>query len=168
MSMRPKFGKLAFQMTSGVKLLIGGLLVATAIGYLAFLGAASSWQYYLSVDEAVLDEEHLLGKRIRVSGRVGVGSLAIVDDRRHATFVLHGELHKLDATCRCAMPDNFAENIDVVVEGTLQNDGIHGHKVITRCASKYNPKEMINTPNGSPDDLPERRSLTSYRTPFRR
>jgi len=145
-SVHLKFGHLAFQMNSGVKLLTGALLVAAAIGYLAFLGAASSWQYYLSVDEAVLDTERLLGKQIRVSGWVGVGSLAIVDDRRHAMFVLHGESHKLDATCHCAMSDNFAENIEVVVEGTLQNDGIHGHKVITRCASKYKPKEMVNAP----------------------
>jgi len=36
--------------------------------------------------------------------------------------------------------DNLAENMDVVVEGTLQDDGIRGYKVITRCASKYEPK----------------------------
>jgi cytochrome c-type biogenesis protein CcmE len=45
------------------------------------------------------------------------------------------------ATCRCRLPDNLAEDIDVVVEGTFQSDGIHGDKVITRCASKYQPLE---------------------------
>ena len=76
-----------------------------------------------------------------MSGRVAPGSLTIVDDRRQATFDLAGELHTLHATCRCSLPDNLAEDIDVVVEGTLQADGIHGHKVITRCASKYQPKD---------------------------
>ena len=73
-------------MTSGTKLMIGAILVAAAIGYLAYAGAASSWQYYLSVDEAVSESASLTGKQIRVSGRVSPGSLAIVDDRREATF----------------------------------------------------------------------------------
>ena len=136
-------------MSAGVKLTIAALLVATAIGYLAFLGAASSWQYYLSVDEAVADAPHLTGKRIRVSGRVEAGSLTMVDDRRQANFELVGESQKLLATCRCALPGNLAENIDVVVEGTLQSDGILGRKVITRCASKYKQKETATALNAS-------------------
>jgi len=128
-------------MSPGLKLTAGALMLAAAIGYLAYLGAASSWQYYLSVDEAVADATHIEGKRIRVSGRVRPGSLTIVDDRRQATFDLAGELHTLHATCYCTLPDNLAEGIDVVVEGTFQSDGIHGDKVITRCASKYQPMD---------------------------
>jgi len=124
-------------MSPTLKLTTGALLMAVAIGYLAYLGAASSWQYYLTVDEAVADATHVQGKRIRVSGRVRTGSLTVVDDRRHATFELAGELHVLPATCSCTLPDNLAEGIDVVVEGILHADGIHGEKVITRCASKY-------------------------------
>jgi len=144
-------------MSPGLKLTAGALLVAAAIGYLAYLGAASSWQYYLSVDEAAVDAAHLLGKRIRVAGRVVAGSLTIGDDRRHATFDLAGEHHKLHATCRCSLPDNLAEDIDIVVEGTLEADGIHGHKVITRCASKYQPK---HTPTKR-DELPSPPTVTT-------
>jgi cytochrome c-type biogenesis protein CcmE len=124
--------------------------MAAAIGYLAYLGAASSWQYYLSVDEAVADATHIEGKRIRVSGRVRTGSLMIVDDRRHATFDLEGEQHMLHATCHCTLPDNLAEDIDVVVEGTFQRGGIHGDKVITRCASKYQPADSMAARNRAP------------------
>jgi len=137
-------------MTSGVKFTTGAILIAGAIGYLAYSGAASSWQYYLSVDEAVRESASLIGKQVRVSGRISPGSLAIVDDRREATFELHGERHALHATCHCLLPDNLAANIDVVVEGTLQANGINGHKVITRCASKYQPKQTSNTPIESP------------------
>ena len=127
----------------GLKLTLGAMSVAATIGYLAYLGAASSWQYYLSVDETVADATSLTGKRIRVSGRVAVGSLTIGENRRHATFDLTGAVHTLPASCRCAMPDNLAEDIDVVVEGVLNADGIHGHKVITRCASKYRREEAF-------------------------
>ena len=137
-------------MSPGLKLTAGALLMAAAIGYLAYLGAASSWQYYLSVDEAVADATHIVGKRIRVSGRVKTGSLTIVDDRRQATFDLAGESHTLHATCCCPMPDNLAEGIDVVVEGTLQADGIQGDKVITRCASKYQPADRMAARDEAP------------------
>jgi cytochrome c-type biogenesis protein CcmE len=134
-------------MSPGIKLTAGALLIAAAIGYLAYLGALSSWQYYLSVDEAVADATHIQGKRIRVSGRVRAGSLKIVADRRQATFDLTGEMHMLHATCRCTLPDNLAENIDAVVEGTLYADGIHGDKVLTRCASKYQSADMMTARN---------------------
>jgi cytochrome c-type biogenesis protein CcmE len=128
-------------MNPGVKLTAGALLVAAAIGYLAYLGAASSWQYYLSVDEAVADAAHLEGRRLRVSGRVVAGSLSISDDRRQATFDIASEKHTLHVACHCVVPDNLAEDIDVVVEGVFGVDGIHGDKVITRCASKYQPAD---------------------------
>lgn len=130
-------------MSLRLKLTAGALVVIAAIGYLAFLGAASSWQYYLSVDETVADAVNLTGKRIRVSGRVAVESLMISDHRREAEFDLASAQHKLHALCCCAIPDNLAEGMEVVVEGELQAGGILGHKVITRCASKYQPKESL-------------------------
>ncbi len=78
----------------------------------------------------------------------------MVDDRRQAKFDLVGEMHKLHVSCRCALPDNLAENIDVVVEGTLHNKDILGQKVITRCASKYKQKDRSIASNISPDASP--------------
>jgi cytochrome c-type biogenesis protein CcmE len=136
-------------MSRGVKLLIAAVLVGSAISYLAFLGGAKSWQYYLTVDEAVADAPRLTGRRIRVSGHVEAGSLTMAADRRQANFILVGESHKVHAVCRCGLPDNLAENIDVVVEGTLQNGTVSGQKVITRCASKYKQKELSTGPRVS-------------------
>jgi cytochrome c-type biogenesis protein CcmE len=103
----------------------------------ALVGAVDGWQYYLSVDEAVFDAARLTGKRLRVSGLVAEGSLAVAEDRRAATFELAGKRHALPIAAVCSLPDNLAEGIDVVVEGTLGADGLRGDKVITRCASKY-------------------------------
>lgn len=127
-------------MTTGVKLSLGAVLIAAAIGYLAYCGATSSWQYYLSVDEAVGGSFELRGKQVRVSGRVLPGSLVVEADRRQANFTLQGDQLSISAVCHCFVPDNLAEGIDVVVEGQLQSDGIEGQKVITRCASKYQAK----------------------------
>lgn len=137
-------------MNPGVKLTAGAVLVVAAIGYLAFLGAASSWQYYLSVDEATADAAHLEGHRLRVSGRIAQGSLAIGEDRRHATFELVGDRHSLHVACGCLLPDNLAEDIDVVVEGVFEADMIRGDKVITRCASKYEPADATTARKEEP------------------
>jgi cytochrome c-type biogenesis protein CcmE len=133
------------------KVILGALVVIATVSYLAFLGASSSWQYYLTVDETVADSASLTGRRIRVSGRVARGSLTIGNDRRQAEFDLVGALQKLHASCRCAVPDNLSEEIDVVVEGTLEADGFHGHKVITRCASKYERTESVATRHTLPE-----------------
>jgi cytochrome c-type biogenesis protein CcmE len=117
------------------KVVVGALVVITSVCYLAFLGAASSWQYYLTVDETVADASELEGRRIRVSGHVAPGSLQIADGRRKAVFLLAGERHELQVSCRCVMPDNLADDMDVVVEGVLEADCLRSHKVITRCAS---------------------------------
>jgi cytochrome c-type biogenesis protein CcmE len=123
-----------------VKLVVGGAVIAAAIAYLAYLGAASSAQYYLLVDECPAAEE-LHDRRVRVSGRVGVESLQVAADRRGAVFLLEGNQHKLPVSCTGPLPDNLAEGMDVVVEGVLRSGGrLEGDAVITRCASKYAPQ----------------------------
>jgi cytochrome c-type biogenesis protein CcmE len=120
-----------------MKLALGGAIMAATVGYVGYLGASSSWQYYLLVDEcAAADELH--DKRVRVSGRVSLDSLEIAADRTHATFLLEGAKHRAPVRCAGPIPDNLAEGMEVVVEGSLRADGhLDGDRVITRCASKY-------------------------------
>jgi cytochrome c-type biogenesis protein CcmE len=125
-------------MKSGTKLALGGLVAASVTGYMAFLGATASWQYYLTVDECVDQADSLAGSRVRITGHVLPGSLSIAPDRREASFSLCGQRHELLAQCRGPLPDNLAEGVDVVVEGHLEDGRVLcGDKVITRCASKY-------------------------------
>jgi cytochrome c-type biogenesis protein CcmE len=134
-------------MTLNAKLVVGILVLVGVTAYLAYVGAATSWQYYVVVDECVGDARTLEGLRLRVSGRVAPNSLDVPLDRREATFVLQGTRHTLRVSCPAPLPDNLKEDIDVVVEGVLfradnaaGDQGEHflrGEKVITRCASKY-------------------------------
>ncbi len=125
-------------MTTGRKLTIGGIVVVAATGMMAYLGASSSWQYYLDVDQCVSNGQDLLGDRIRVNGKVVPDSLNIEADRTQATFFLQGTEENLKVICSGPLPDNLAEGMDVVVEGRLQDPALlRGHKVLTRCASKY-------------------------------
>lgn len=120
-----------------VRLLAGGAIVFGAAIYLASV-SASSWKYYVTADECVADQEVLKGCRLRVSGTVAPGSLQVNSERTLASFTLAGKESELFTRCAGALPDNIREGIDVVVEGRLEPDGtLHGDKVLTKCASKY-------------------------------
>jgi cytochrome c-type biogenesis protein CcmE len=124
-----------------IKFTIAGAIIAGVTGYMAFLGARSSWQYYLTVDECTADASELVGPRLRVNGHVAPNSLDVDPDRAGAAFVLRGAVSGLFVSCEGPLPDNLAEDMDVVVEGHLDSEGVlRGDKVLTRCASKYRAK----------------------------
>jgi cytochrome c-type biogenesis protein CcmE len=128
-------------MTIGVKLAIGSVVLAGVMAYLAYEGASTSWQYYVTVDECLADVDSLVGKRVRVSGRVAAGSLHIDSHRRWADFKLLGAQNELLTRCGGPLPDNLSEEMEVVVEGRLDSAShLEGDQVLTRCASKYESK----------------------------
>lgn len=130
------------KMGSNGKLYVGAAVIAASVGYVAYLGASSSYQYYALVDECVTNAAHFQNKRVRVSGRVADQSLVISDDRSQAKFVLCGQQQEISVTCGGPLPDNLTEGMDVVVEGKLTDAStLHGDKVITRCASKYESQQ---------------------------
>lgn len=120
------------------KLLVSVALIVGSASWLAYVGATTSWQYYLTADECIREAGTLVGKRMRVNGKVAAESLIISDNRKTATFDLQGTTGRLAVTCGGPLPDNLQEEMDVVVEGTLDDAMLlHGTKVLTRCASKY-------------------------------
>ncbi|MGD0382639.1 MAG: cytochrome c maturation protein CcmE [Thermoguttaceae bacterium] len=138
-------------MTTGRKLALASVFVACAIIYLAYLGATESWRYYLTVDECLTDVSLHSGSRFRVNGKVAGGSLHIAPDRRQADFTLRGSKGSLAVKCSGPIPDNLAENMDVVVEGRLESQTkFHADKVLTRCAGKYQSQNSSSSPASSP------------------
>jgi cytochrome c-type biogenesis protein CcmE len=126
------------------------LVVITLVTtFLAYLGASSSWRYYVLVDECVARGEELRGERLRVTGRVAAGSLCIREDRKQATFQLVGATRHIEVACPGPLPDNLKEEMEVVVEGRISPTSLapnetlllEGDKVLTRCASKYEARE---------------------------
>jgi cytochrome c-type biogenesis protein CcmE len=135
-------------MTTGRKLVIGGVLIAALTAYMAYRGASASWQYYLTADQCQAESESLVGHRLRVSGRIASGTLVVARDRRQASFTLEGDKTKLKVDCSGLLPDNLAEGVAVLVEGRMENGGVlRGEKVLTRCASKYESRQPISSAN---------------------
>lgn len=121
-----------------LKLLIAATVVIATTAYMAYLGASTSWQYYVTADECLANAPSLTGRPVRVSGRVAPGSLEVSTRDSQAKFALAAPAGLLRVVCQGPLPDNLAEDIDVVVEGRLGEDGVlRGTRLLTRCASKY-------------------------------
>ena len=87
--------------------------------------------------------ETLGDSRLRVHGPIRQGSLKITPDRSSAEFQLEGAEGQLNVICKGPLPDNLKEDIEVVVEGTLHDSTtLQGDRVLTRCASKYESKDI--------------------------
>jgi cytochrome c-type biogenesis protein CcmE len=135
-------------MTTGRKLVIGGVLIAGVTAYMAYRGASASWQYYLTADQCLAESESLAGHRLRVSGRIASGTLVVTRDRRQASFTMEGEQAKLKVVCSGLLPDNLAEGVAVLVEGRMDDGNVlQGEKVLTRCASKYQSRQPNSSAN---------------------
>jgi cytochrome c-type biogenesis protein CcmE len=125
-------------MSTAVKLGIAACIVASVTAYMAYAGSTASWQYFLTVEECLADAPALVNQRVRVNGKIVVGSLEIAPGRQQATFKICEADLELPVRCAGPLPDNLAEGKDVVVEGRLDEGGyLRGDKVLTRCASKY-------------------------------
>ena len=144
-------------MATGTRLAIGAAVVLSLTAHMAYIGASSSWQYYLTVDECARNASSMLGDRIRVSGKIAANSLLVADNREEASFVLQGETEELAVDCCGPFPDNLAEERQVVVEGRMNSSGrFAAETVLTRCASKYSSMSPASA-GGAPSELPERR-----------
>lgn len=125
-------------MNTNGKLGIAAAIIASVTVYMAYVGTTADWRYFLTVEECVQSERALVNQPIRVNGKVLKGSLEIESGRQRATFKIGEAGFELSVRCDGPLPDNLGEEMDVVVEGRLDESGeLWGDKVLTRCASKY-------------------------------
>ncbi len=124
----------------GLVLFVVFLTAATL--YMAFLGARSSWQYYLTAEECLEKRAELQGARVRVSGVVAPGTLQLGALQRSARFAFVTDAGTLKVEYSGGrLPDNLREGTQVVVEGRLEGgERLQADKLLTRCASKYESK----------------------------
>jgi len=133
------------------KVIIGVIVIGTAVGYLLYQVIESSWAYYYSVDEFVesqfvrtseqtaaeaakIDD----GRIIRIAGRVKKGSVVRDTEKVQLDFELAGEKNSIAVRYYGPMPQNFTDEKEVLVEGGVGAEGLfRASQILTRCESKY-------------------------------
>jgi len=118
-----------------IKFVIAGAIVLVAIAYLVFTGLSSASVYYLTVGElkaqGVGD-----GRPVRVSGDVVPGT--IVRDGGTLRFDVTDGAGTLPVVYQGVVPDIFADEVQVVVEGKTDPNGVfQANTLLAKCPSKF-------------------------------
>ncbi len=124
-----------------LKILIGVTVIGGGLSYFTFQAMQSSWSYYYSVDEFSANISDMNNYSLRIAGRVKPGSVNRDLQNMNLTFALAGTKTEIPVLYEGTVPDNFAEDIEVVVEGRLdENKSFKAKTLMTKCESKYKAK----------------------------
>ena len=119
------------------KLLVAGVILTAAVGYLAYAGVKSGWAYFIDVDSFLADPQYR-GQRVRLHGTVRTDGLEIAPVRLLAKFQLAGKHGVLPVVYHGSIPDLFGGGKNVVIEGQCDPSGLfQADLLMTKCASKY-------------------------------
>jgi cytochrome c-type biogenesis protein CcmE len=118
-------------------LLTAGILLC--VGFMLFVGMnqPGGMVYYLTVGEFLQSTESRT-EGFRISGRVEQGSVLRSPGGRELKFAITDGTSSLSVHYLGSIPDAFAEDADVVVEGRMGDDRtFEAHTLIAKCPSKY-------------------------------
>ena len=122
-----------------VRFLVGSLLIVGAIGYLITMGISNTSQYFFTVDELMSQKVSYAGAGLKVKGNVVNGSIQRdPNDYLNVNFSIEENNASLKVAYQGVTPDMFIDGGEVVVEGTLDKNGVfHANTLLTSCPSKY-------------------------------
>lgn len=120
------------------RFLIGGLIVALAIGYLMFSAFETSAVYYVEVDELLAMGGEAYNQPLRVNGVLDQSSVQWDPSTLTLRFNIVKDNLAVPVIYENVPPDTFYEGESVVVEGQYRSDGIfRADFLFVRCPSKY-------------------------------
>jgi cytochrome c-type biogenesis protein CcmE len=119
-----------------VKWIVGGLIVAVAVGYLVFVAASGSAAYYVTIAE--LYERGPSQRNVRVAGCI-VGESILWEPRDlRLKFDMVDESGRMTVVYSGSRPDMFRDEAELVVEGKLLPEGVfEARTLMLKCPSKY-------------------------------
>ena len=123
------------------RVILGGVLLITALCYFAYFAFQDSQVYYLTVNEVVTGTGVGNGQILRVNGKLLSESFVRESGSTEATFTLVDlrSDHELDLVYDGVVPDLFFnEHSQIVAQGRYHSDGVfEAELIIVKCPSKY-------------------------------
>ncbi len=135
-----------------LKFLVGGLLIFAAIAYLIFNAFQTSSVYYRTPSEVLAQKDQLVGKPLRVSGKLLAETIQWDPLEMKLDFEITDDTGaRLPIHFEGVQPDNMTEAAEVIVEGKLQPDGVvFAHSLLLKCPSRYEEGGVTETYVESP------------------
>ena len=130
-----------------IKMILGILIIGGGMVYLMYQVGKGSLATYLQVSEVLAkaaapqSPETSAGKTYKVAGHVVAGSIVKNLEKVQVTFSISDKTSEMPVRYTGTVPENFTEDIDVVVTGKLGDEGVFEAKhIMTKCESKYEDK----------------------------
>ena len=120
---------------------VGGVIIAALLVYLILGGTQRSAVYYVTVGEFRSDTLNMEEREVRVAGTVAYGSVLNIPKELTLKFDIEDSTGSMPVIYRGTMPDLFKEGGGVVLEGRFMNGTFKAVKILTKCPSKYEPRE---------------------------
>ena len=130
-----------------VKFTSASLIIVAAVFYLIYTGINQTSVYFFTVSELINKKATIAEEGVRVNGTVVPGSIDQDKSNLKVNFKITDSKKNLLVYYEGIIPDMFKENIDVVVEGTVDQKGnLNANTLLTACPSKYEEekKELTN------------------------
>ncbi len=122
-----------------IKFLLGGLLILAAVAYLTVSALHSTSAYYRTPSEVLAQKEALVGKPLRLSGKLLADTIVWKPKTMELTFEVGDDNGaRVPVYFKGVKPDNMTEAAEVIVEGKLREDGVVVAKsLLLKCPSRY-------------------------------
>jgi cytochrome c-type biogenesis protein CcmE len=122
-----------------LKFTVPAVLMVAAVGYLFFSGMQKSMIYYLTLAELADKGPGLVGKQLRVAGKVKAGSVVRPEGSSGTiTFLVSDGGRDLPVTFTGVVPETFSEGGELLVEGRWEGAPVFAATtLIPKCPSKY-------------------------------
>jgi cytochrome c-type biogenesis protein CcmE len=127
------------------KFFVGASLLVFAIGFLIYSGVKASGTYYYTVSEVLSMDPRAKKVGLRLEGKVIPGSIVKDAENLKLNFSITDESNKsMTVLWKGVVPDMFQDDIDVVVEGSVDESGkFIANKLLTSCPSKYEAAKKV-------------------------
>jgi cytochrome c-type biogenesis protein CcmE len=177
------------QVSRKLKFLFGASVIVLAVATLIYSAVRETSSYFITVDEYAKSADAHAGKQLRLAGRVSDGTVKwdprtldleflIVpipekDAAKHAEAdgAAPGAVAALASSGAAAaranlavryngiLPDMFAADRDVIVEGKVENGVFHAKTLLTTCPSKYEADDKYDTEAAADSPADQRAAL---------
>lgn len=121
-----------------IKFTVGSLIIVASVIYLIYTGVSQTSVYFFTVSELLERKDTISNEGVRVNGTVVPGSINKHDSNLKVNFKITDSKKNILVHYEGIIPDMFKENIDVVIEGTVDTNGnFNANTLLTSCPSKY-------------------------------
>lgn len=155
-------------MSRKLKFLVGASVIVLAVATLIYSAVRETSAYFMTVDEYAKSADAHAGKALRLAGRVSDGSVKWDPKTLDLEFLIRpippkaAEAHReadggkaavaapagseapgtvLPVRYNGVLPDMFAADRDVIVEGKVEGGIFRAKTLLTTCPSKYESNE---------------------------